>query len=1481
MGFALWKNSFDNFHLIFRTGLWYHCLTMKLHKFLLTPPIVAISAALFCGALFAEDENTFLGTVDNDWFTPENWSYESVPSEDDDVVIDGKTVNVTNAITVGSLELKGAAKLTVKANEIPTNKYDEVFCDETTTLNALRKAACVVQIARNFTVGDTAVVYPEAAILTGVPVVFRVGGDFTLAEGASFNVKKRGWGWSTDAWDSRPSEYCKPLQREGGDPIQPYGWTLAIGSGRSWGLGGKYGGTATGSEWSGKLYGKSYGPDFAPLFPGSPAGAYKDAGGKKINPAAGRGPGSIVVLTSGKAKIDGVMDADGTKHVTGETYEHSGTSGGGIWLAAQDFSFGTNAKLTAIGGDKVPSPYVSGGGGRIALAIGCSQDEIDELIAGRMPQGAQVVSEINGVAVDVRGGARPDGTGRQIDGSVATVRSAHVPVELTLDVFGDGQVEFGGQVYTETTVIVVPTLTDLALKAVPDDGGRFVSWTGAYFPLGYLADNEITVNLTVPTRIAANFSGEKVSRVWTGPNGGDWTDGANWTPGGIPSADDDLYVTNATFTVTGPLACHGLTIAGNSKITFQALGFEEESTEGNLYAKATVVSVADRLEISGTAVVTVANDAKSGAAVRLESGSFLLGEGATITANEKGWAWFAGTDPYQRFAQGDAASGFFWTRAMGPGGDTTSGTAYNVGAGHGADGQNVKSYGFGKAYGNAYAPFLPGSPNGCYNWTKEGKGYSGPGGGTVWILCNGLCEMYGTITANGKTRGFGTPSGGSVWIAAKGFKSGPAASIEATGGMMETYSYSSLGAGGRVSLAIGLTAAERDALAAGTPPAELGLAVQDTIDLVAVSVAGGLKKNAGTYGNSGTATTVVGSDGFINVSISGSPVNALGVDPANGTEAYEKDAVITFTAPAYGEDPAVAGVRYPCLGYVVSDASGEVKRGEGRSVDVTIANGPMSVVWQWGAAERRALVRKPEHGKLLLDNVQQDGDAVQWPKGTMLSVAVVPDEGYEFVCWEGNVPLGCLTDNPLAADVTRPLDVTPVLRLVEAPTTRTWNGTGDWKDASKWTPQGNIPGWGDTVVIAGGTCTVSNGLTVAALEVAGGALKVGTAGDADGELSVVGDAQISGGTVTLGYGARYSFANNKQVTTPPSVNHVRLSVGGNLALSGAAKLDVSAGPVTEAYTFATGCGFVTVGGALTLDGTSVLSLNSDYLTGGSVRIDAKSFVLGETAKVDAKGKGFMWLNSDTPPLKHGVSFDVGGSHGGVGGANGAGSRYDFELAPVMPGAANGSYSEGQRPGGGVVRIHAKTMAVDGTIDARANGKTQFGGPAGGSIWLTADAFSFGTNMTLTVRGDELNGSYSSYGGGGRIAIGYKMEDARLAELAETGTWTGFKARRQMSLGQFCALYGVRPEQVDVHWGGPSIEARQTSLAAAQERYAAIVEELKRTDLTDEERAALEKEKTDVKKLVDDRSAALASAISGEGTFAYVDGRTWGFMLLVK
>lgn len=158
----------------------------------------------------------------------------------------------------------------------------------------------------------------------------------------------------------------------------------------------------------------------------------------------------------------------------------------------------------------------------------------------------------------------------------------------------------------------------------------------------------------------------------------------------------------------------------------------------------------------------------------------------------------------------------------------------------------------------------------------------------------------------------------------------------------------------------------------------------------------------------------------------------------------------------------------------------------------------------------------------------------------------------------------------------------------------------------------------------------------------------------------------------------------------------------------------------------------------------IVCSNLTVATGGSINTDASGYAIAE-----GPGKG----------QQSGSNNNSGGGHGGRGGdeSGGVGGvTYDSVHAPSIPGSGGGQYlAEAGGNGGGVVRIEATRVTVNGIISA--NGETggpYNGGGAGGAIHITCITFG-GTNGMVSANGGNGGRNYGGGGGGGgRIAVDY-------------------------------------------------------------------------------------------------------------------------------
>jgi hypothetical protein len=208
--------------------------------------------------------------------------------------------------------------------------------------------------------------------------------------------------------------------------------------------------------------------------------------------------------------------------------------------------------------------------------------------------------------------------------------------------------------------------------------------------------------------------------------------------------------------------------------------------------------------------------------------------------------------------------------------------------------------------------------------------------------------------------------------------------------------------------------------------------------------------------------------------------------------------------------------------------------------------------------------------------------------------------------------------------------------------------------------------------------------------------------------------------------------------------------GGNLTIQGPVDLQ---SPVTTT-------GSVTISGAVTAVQITAndMTVNAGAtLTQGAT--DALRLNLSGTltvqGNIDVTGHGYgsntSYPGASTP------GDATGGAHIGLGGvwSGPQGSTYGSVYRPQESGAGAGN---GQA-GGGVIRIQAGAVLVNGNILAKSNGGDRSGG--GGSIWITTGTIS-GTGR---IDAGSNNAPTYGAGGGGAVAIEYTDPTSTLPVLA--------------------------------------------------------------------------------------------------------------------
>ncbi|MBN1268516.1 MAG: hypothetical protein JXB04_02930 [Kiritimatiellae bacterium] len=145
------------------------------------------------------------------------------------------------------------------------------------------------------------------------------------------------------------------------------------------------------------------------------------------------------------------------------------------------------------------------------------------------------------------------------------------------------------------------------------------------------------------------------------------------------------------------------------------------------------------------------------------------------------------------------------------------------------------------------------------------------------------------------------------------------------------------------------------------------------------------------------------------------------------------------------------------------------------------------------------------------------------------------------------------------------------------------------------------------------------------------------------------------------------------------------------------------------------------------------------------------------AQINVHAKGYLRGRTESNQVLSSIHNHAGGSHGGTGGVSGSSTPipvYGSALHPSLPGGGSGAGGSFGGAGGGLVRLTAGTLTLDGAIVANgenAGGANAGGAGAGGGIFVDAGSLSGGGSVSA-IGGAGLY--CSGRGGGGRIAIYY-------------------------------------------------------------------------------------------------------------------------------
>lgn len=933
---------------------------------------------------------------------------------------------------------------------------------------------------------------------------------------------------------------------------------------------------------------------------------------------------------------------------------------------------------------------------------------------------------------------------------------------------------------------------------------------------------------------------------YTGAAGGNWETASNWDATRVPDSADDVYIpsgkvvkvaftaevasltisTNGVVSVNGAttnvlsrLAADtnrtdpvGMTVTGNVTL----VGSGSLAIGGNFQKCQSYLAVGGNLVLTNTAalavyagptnavysfktggarvtvtgITSVASgcwiypdcDLASGAPVVFDLQDLAIATNGGFNAIQRGYGFVNnGTNPAPAGTFVEVQGGNTWyTTAPG------RGNFYTIGGGYGSYGCSYNAT-YGRTYGYTNAPFHPGSPNGVYSTASARRG-----GGAIRILARQVV-LEGALKADAGPQmdaggGYGCSSGGGIWVTCETIRFGLSASLSAPGGNYTGLGYTSSGGGGRISVGMKLTPEQIDTLYAGGTPVGL---VYEPLRQVATDVGPGRAKRIGDTEyvwapGTGTSTLVTAPDADKILLVGGNPAGVGTPYPAYGSSTFTNGAPVACSVPWDDQFALASGgrIRYFCQGYTVSNAAGVVASGGATNVTVSLTNNCF-LTWNWGARQTLFSATAGPNGTLRVSSATLTNFS-EWVSdgATVTAVEAVPNAGYEFLWWAGDVPYAQSTNTVLQYTAGKPRAVTAVFRLAEAPATRSWNGSttvpGDWLNPALWLPAGNVPGKQDTVIVTRGICWVSNYAEVATLTLVSNAiLRVGAitasgvhgqAVDSKYQLPITGTTLDRAELVVRG---DLTLTNIAQlgVGAVDQAYAAALQVGGNLSLAGTNKLAVYAGPTNSLFTFKTGGAQVSVGGTLLVATNSWIVPVCDPYTGSPVRFDLDRLVVNAGGGFDASKRGYGRYPTRNPPaLAPGVGlwYAIGAGHGGRGGSYNAlcGLTYGYSNAPFYAGSLNGDYQTSLN-GGGAIRIHARRAEVNGALMADADQTSWGGGPSGGGIWLTAEQrLQIGQIALFSAKGGPSN--YGSRGGGGRIALGLRLTMLDLDALFESG-----------------------------------------------------------------------------------------------------------------
>ena len=275
---------------------------------------------------------------------------------------------------------------------------------------------------------------------------------------------------------------------------------------------------------------------------------------------------------------------------------------------------------------------------------------------------------------------------------------------------------------------------------------------------------------------------EAATVLWNGGDG-QWTNGANWTPSGVPAAGDSVVFSNvATACTVSSIADNLASITVLSNYT-GTITFAPNCVGGTTNS----LTLSGDLTVYGGAMVFQGNTNSSlGMGFVVHAANVTVASNGTLSVNGQGFTSCAGP-----------AAG-------------SNNLYYGAGGGaYGGMGGNSSGNGMGATnlYGSVVAPMALGSGGGVDIYSGYSGSIGGSGGGALALLAgSGTVTVNGTISANGSApspinRQGGGGSGGSIYIVCSQLTGGGLISADGgAGGNRADWESGGGGGGGRIKL---------------------------------------------------------------------------------------------------------------------------------------------------------------------------------------------------------------------------------------------------------------------------------------------------------------------------------------------------------------------------------------------------------------------------------------------------------------------------------------------------------------------------------------------------------------------------------------------------------------------------------------------------------------------------------------------------------